>query len=604
MKILSFENRTIRIILSCLLLIAAYSFGATSARAQEYVAAGGTMLFDVSDDGKLVLQRGGFSVSGMASTNMSVLNLATLEADPVNINDAGNFVNTVTGSMSGDGRYVAFQAGSSAIYLRDRVAGTSVNIIKTTDGQSPNGDVAYPRITANGRYILFLSRATNLVSETLPTTTAFTANMFLYDRVTGEITLPVRGADGTLINRALSVSIGLPPNQISADGRYLVFNTTASDFHPDAPPGSTRSMLYRRDLQTDELLLLSRNEAGNVVAGNYLNPMISSDGNRVGFHASSLPSELAPGKSAMGIYIKDVSTGKVTYMSETTGGQDVFVTALAGNFSSPLSMSGDGKHVAFINRLETLLAPNPGGGYAVFVSSIKSDGSVGMRRISLPDANQQQTNNNEGTNPIFARGSFAVAFQSRDRRVFFPGISPSNAPVMFTDASVSMDPATPPGSGGGSGGGPVTPVTNPVPKKTERVDGRSSTAVISGGVFNSQGNLTDRLTAPASLSIRVAIEPEPVDVGQSVQILVVVEVAGTLMTLNSSGQILPFNENNLQFFTSRASISAKEEIELFNGVLGTGDRASYNIFVGYLRTGDLNQGNIIYNAQPIGLVIE
>jgi hypothetical protein len=603
MKILSFENRSIRIILSCILILAAYCVGATTARAQEYVAAGGSMLFDVSDDGKLVLQRGGFTISGMASTNMSVLNLATLEVDPVNINDTGNFVNTVTGSMSGDGRYVAFQAGSSAIYLRDRVAGTTVNIIQTTDGQAPNGDVAYPRITANGRYILFLSRATNLVSETLPTTTAFTANMFLYDRVTGETTLPVRGADGTLINRALSVSIGLPPNQISADGRYLVFNTTASDFHPDAPPGSTRSMLYRRDLQTGELLLLSRNEAGNVVAGNYLNPMISNDGNRVGFHASSLPSELAPGKSAMGIYIKDVSTGKVTYMSETTGGQDVSVTALAGNFSSPLSMSGDGKHVAFINRLQTLLAPNPGGGYAIFVSSINTNGSVSMRRISLPDASQQQTNNNEGTNPIFARGSFAIAFQSRDRRVFFPGISPSNAPVMYTDASIQIGTGTPPGSGGGPGTG-VTPVTDPVPKTTERVDGRSSTAVISGGVFNSQGNLTDRMTAPANLSIRVAIEPEPADVGQSVQILVVVEVAGTLVTLNSSGQILPFNENNLQFFTSRASISAKEEIELFNGVLGTGDRASYNIFVGYLRTGDLNQGNIIYNAQPIGLVIE
>lgn len=140
--------------------------------AQQTATAGDTRLFDVSADGQLVLQRDGFTSSGQSTTNMSVLNLSTGQADPVNFDLSGVLVNTTTGSMSDDGRYVAYQAGSTAIFLRDRVAGTNIRVTKTTDGALPNNDVACPRISGDGRYVLFMGRATNLVSETLPATTA------------------------------------------------------------------------------------------------------------------------------------------------------------------------------------------------------------------------------------------------------------------------------------------------------------------------------------------------------------------------------------------------------------------------------------------------
>lgn len=154
--------------------------------------------------------------------------------------------------------------------------------------------------------------------------------------------------------------------------------------------------------------------------------------------------------------------------------------------------------------------------------------------------------------------------------------------------------------------GPGTPPEKPAlpVRLTQRVDGRSSTAVISGGIYNSANALATQATAPAQVEIEVSIAPEPEDVGQSVQILVVVEVGGAMLTVNSAGAILPFDETNLQFFTSREAVAALETFTLFDGVLATGDRGSYNIFVGYLRTGDMNQGNIIYNAVPISLVLD
>lgn len=395
-----------------------------------------------------------------------------------------------------------------------------------------------------------------------------------------------------MLTSAFAIRIGLPQQQISADGRYLVFTTNAANMHPDLPAGHTRVLLFRRDLQTGEVLLLSRDSNGNVVSGNYDYPMISRDGNHVGFTAASLQNELVQGKQLAGIYIKNVSTGHVTYMTENTNSCYISLTALSGNFSSPVSMSGDGKHVAFNNRSQNLLAPNPGGGWAVFVSSITENGSVNMRRISMPESTQQQTTSNEGTNPIFARGRYAVAFQSRDRTVFFPGNSRKDAPVIYTDTN--MDGTTAP---------PVERPALPV-RQTMRVDGRPSSAVISGGVYTTANTLTNRAAAPAQLEIGASIAPEADDVGRSIRILVVVEVGGAMLTVNADGAIVPFDETNLQFFTSRASAATKENLTIFNGVLTAGDRAAYNIFVGYLRDGDLNQGNIIYNAEPISLVIE
>ncbi len=598
MKTSALEGRSIRVSIVKVILCLVVLLPSITTQAQEHIAVGRTALFDISADGTLLLQRDGFTASGAANTNLSVLNIATNTADPVNFDENGAFVSVTSASMSADGRYVAFQSGSRTLYLRDRQAGTSIRFLKTTDGATPNGDTAYPRVSADGRYIVFRSRATNLVNEVLPATSAFTNHMYIYDRVTDQTSLAARAHDGTILDAAFFTVIGLPQQQLSADGRYLVYVSPAKNAHPDTPANNTKNLLYRRDMQTGSVQLLSRDTSGNFIDGNYGYPMISDDGNRVMFTANSLAADLAPGRRATGIYMKDISSGKVTHMSETTDNSNVASTAIAGNFSSPLSMSGDGRHVAFNSTSQKLLAGNPGGGWAVFVSSVAEDGSVSMRRISMPDATQQQTSANEGTNPIMARTAFAIAFHARDRTVFFPGISDKEGDVVYRDSSLDGTPGGNPGGGG-------TPSATLPKKTTQFVDGRASSAVISGGVYTNQGStLSDRATAPAHITIRTSIEPESSDIGQSVQFLVVVEVGGNFVTVNSSGAIVPFNEANLQFFASRPTMSAKEEFELFSGVLGTGDRATYNIFLGYLRSGDLNPGNIIFNAAPISIIIE
>src|SRR5262252_4623326 len=78
-------------------------------------------------------------------------------------------------SISPNGRYVAFESdatdlvqgdtnGTSDVFLRDVIAGTTVLISVAADGGSGNGASTNAMITPDGRFVAFVSAATNLVA--------------------------------------------------------------------------------------------------------------------------------------------------------------------------------------------------------------------------------------------------------------------------------------------------------------------------------------------------------------------------------------------------------------------------------------------------------
>ncbi len=142
---------------------------------------------------------------------------------------------SVMPSVSGDGRYVAFsstavlgdlRSGSKpprsperfpTIYLRDTRTGQTTLV----GDRAPPPDEAslMPAVSADGRFVAFVSRATNLVARDRNKS----SDVFLYDVGTGAVTLVSRAAGGGAANGA-----SLSP-AISADGRLIVFQSDASD---------------------------------------------------------------------------------------------------------------------------------------------------------------------------------------------------------------------------------------------------------------------------------------------------------------------------------------------------------------------------------------
>ncbi len=138
-------------------------------------------------------------------------------------------------SVSGDGRYVAFASTAvlgrprpgreqtlnrqpfPTIYLRDTRTGRTTPVGGA--GGLPDDASTMPVVSADGRFVAFASRATNLVARDRNKS----SDVFLYDVETDVVTLVSRAAAGGPANGA-----SLTP-AISADGRFVAFQSDASD---------------------------------------------------------------------------------------------------------------------------------------------------------------------------------------------------------------------------------------------------------------------------------------------------------------------------------------------------------------------------------------
>ncbi len=132
-------------------------------------------------------------------------------------------------SVSLDGRFLAHErltAFTKDIYLDDLRTGLSV-LVSTNVLGSPdiggNGNSYSPQISSDGRYVVFASRADNLVSDD----TNHTTDIFVYDRAQRATLLVSRGSQTGGPANALSTLPVLAP-----DGRTIVFASFASDLAP------------------------------------------------------------------------------------------------------------------------------------------------------------------------------------------------------------------------------------------------------------------------------------------------------------------------------------------------------------------------------------
>jgi Tol biopolymer transport system component len=135
------------------------------------------------------------------------------------------------GTISADGRYVAFQSvssdlvdgdtnGAEDIFVHDRQTGETTRVSVASDGAQSNDDSDGPCISSDGRYVVFRSYANNLV----PGDTNGYADIFVHDRQTGETTRVSVASDGTQGN---GLSDYWP--SISGDGRHVAFESEASN---------------------------------------------------------------------------------------------------------------------------------------------------------------------------------------------------------------------------------------------------------------------------------------------------------------------------------------------------------------------------------------
>jgi hypothetical protein len=336
-------------------------------------------------------------VLGMA---VGVADAATPSTSRVSLSSTGTEGNSASygGTVSADGRFVAFASnatnlvsgdanGSTDVFLRDRKSGQTLLVSKTNAGVQGNGNSYTPQVSADGRYVSFLSYASSLGAD------GEYGRVFRYDRQASSLTMLPMPA-GAIDADALAVS---------SDGMRIAFTGGVAGV----------GHVFWWDASTNQTHRASESASGTAGNSDSFDPAISGDGKLVAFTSGA--TNLLTTTDANGyrdVLVKNIATGAVDRISITSAGGE------SNAHNSTPALNYDGCRAAFFSDATNLVA-----GQSSTVNNVlgrdRCTGS-GTELLSLSNANAQfraQTPihlSDNGCRAVFLAYSYA-AVQMRDR---------------------------------------------------------------------------------------------------------------------------------------------------------------------------------------------
>jgi Tol biopolymer transport system component len=267
-------------------------------------------------------------------------------ASRANNGDPATGGNSAYPSLSGDGRFVAFESyasnlpGASSstdlVYIRDLKAGKTLVGSQTGAGVPAFGGVYGQPLSSNGGRVAFFSNDPDLPHG------GGVRHVYVRDRGSGKVRLVDQTSQGTVANGASD------DVSISGNGRYVAFDSAASNLPGGSGPGEQS---YLRDLRSGKTKLVSQTTAGHPQNDYSYYPHVSGDGRYVAFYsdASNLP---GGDGSTDQIYVRDVREGKTSLISRAANLDP------ANAYAEYPSISLDGRWVEFYSGA-TNLGGNP-----------------------------------------------------------------------------------------------------------------------------------------------------------------------------------------------------------------------------------------------------
>ncbi|MBI3945357.1 MAG: PD40 domain-containing protein [Armatimonadetes bacterium] len=286
--------------------------------------------------------------------------------------------------VSADGRYVAFMSEATNlvpgdtnrgrdIFVENRATRALERVSVTSEGHQAEGQSEDPAISGDGRFVAFASNAPNLA----PDNPERLFHVFVHDRNTRQTERVSVASDGTLADRHCDQPA------ISADGRYVAFTSWASNLAPGGAGPCAAVFLHDRTAgKTERVSAATDGTPGN---DDSFWPALNADGRYVAFmsYAGNLVAGDANGVAD--IFVRDRVAGTIERVSVATDGRE------ANAQSAWTGISADGRLVVFASDANNL-DPSPTGG--VFVRdrvagatervSVATDGTPANRPTDSP----------------------------------------------------------------------------------------------------------------------------------------------------------------------------------------------------------------------------
>lgn len=357
----------------------------------------------------------------------------------VNVSSTGAQANGTSSieAVTGDGRFVMFASaatnlvpadtnGHTDVFLRDRTNGLTFRVSTGPGGRQANADSRGVAISADGRYVLFTSTASNLTRQ--PDTNGV-GDVFMKDRHTGatqRVSVPPSGGQFAKSNGGLGV-IGM-----SDDGRWVAFGGIVDGV----------GRIYLRDRQTTttrRVILPSSDDAAFALSGDgqWLT-YATGVPNHMRFHLHNLstgttvqipgiPATLGVLETPDAHFVVWESPTAVRRWNRLTGAVTTVVTSTV---ALPTGMSDDGRWVTFATRDATLVPGDTNRAWDVFLRDTMT-GSVD--RVDLNIAGLQI---NSGVLYSLLSGDGTVlVFQSKNPKIVHGDTN--RAPDIFVRSPVS-----------------------------------------------------------------------------------------------------------------------------------------------------------------------
>jgi Tol biopolymer transport system component len=329
----------------------------------------------------------------------------TMRTTVVSVSSKGRLGNgaSLGPALSADGRFVAFESNASNlvvgdtnsardVFVHDRLTRETTRVSVGPGGVQGNATSFGASISADGRFVAFISDASNLILGGSTNRQAF-----VHDRQTGVTELVSVDSAGTEGN---NVATGAA---ISADGRFVAFGSFASNLVADDTNGLVADIfVHDRATGTTERTSV-RSDGGQANDGSF-RPSISGDGALVTFSSDATNLVDADTNETRDVFVHDRAMGVTERISvdsagtQSDGHSDGF--GIRGGSSFGPEISSSGRHVAFDSQATNLIPddtntcslqggqsfPNPGQCPDIFVRDLLADTTT---RVSVDSAGAQ-----------------------------------------------------------------------------------------------------------------------------------------------------------------------------------------------------------------------
>jgi Tol biopolymer transport system component len=352
------------------------------------------------------------------------LNLLTRDIDPINPLTAADGESSAP-LISDNGRYVAFDSlatnlasgdtnSTSDVFVFDRDQNVVTLVSRSTASGNPsgNGRSMNPVMSGDGSAIAFTTDATNLVTNLRDGNGA--TDVILFDQTTSARSALSRHDPSmpSVTGNGPSATSPLPPSSVSADGRFAVFVSLASNLVPgqnDLNDATFRNDVFLYDRQTGQVTLVSHAFGNNSTTGNggSDSPVISANGAFIAFRSSSTNllsgAAGAPGPNT-NIYLFNRATGTISLVSHA-GGSLPFT-----NFAGSPTISADGAFVVFVCLANLGGANDPNFGFDVY---LYERATTNLTLVSHAFNDNSTPANGFSEAPVISGDAAYIAFRSR-----------------------------------------------------------------------------------------------------------------------------------------------------------------------------------------------